>query len=253
VNRYDRARMDGNGGFASGALVLVVLFLLTAAGIAWVSLGIVTSERWPIRWLEVNGKFQRVSAEQLRASLSARTDANYFTIDLQGLTEAALRNSWVAAARVRKEWPDTIRVEVEEYVPVAHWNQGELIADTGEPFVVPEADTIQGLPWLSGPEGRLVEVLETWAAINRMLMPLGLEISRMGLDQRGAWSMDLDNGTHVRLGRDATAERLRRLIASWEPLVREQGVAPLDIDLRYSNGFAVMWPQPSERGAEAGS
>lgn len=253
MNRYDRPRRDGNGGFASGALVLVVLFLLTAAGIVWVSLGIVASERWPIRWLEVNGKFQRVSAEQLRASLSARTGVNFFTVDLQGLTEAALRNSWVSAARVRKHWPDTIRVEVEEYVPVAHWNQGELIADTGEPFVVPEADAIQGLPWLSGPDGRLEEVLETWAAINRMLMPLGLEISRMDLDQRGAWSMELDNGTRVRLGRNATAERLRRLTDSWEPLVREQGVAPLDIDLRYSNGFAVMWPRPSEEDAGAGS
>lgn len=253
MNRYDRSPMDGNGGFASGALVLTMLFLLTAAGIGWVSLGIVTSERWPIRWLEVNGKFQRVSAEQLRASLSARTDANFFTVDLQGLQEAAVRNSWVSAARVRKQWPDTIRVEVQEYAPVAHWNEGELIADNGEPFSVPEADAIQGLPWLSGPEGRLGEVLENWTGINELLMPLGLEVSRLKLDQRGAWSMELDNGTHVQFGRDATAERLRRLLASWEPLVREQGVVPVDIDLRYSNGFAVTWPHQSEQDAGAGS
>jgi cell division protein FtsQ len=253
VNRYDRSRMDGNDGFASGALVLTLLFLLTAASIGWVSFGIVTSERWPIRWLEVNGKFQRVSAEQLRASLSGRTGANFFTVDLQGIQEAAMRISWVSAARVRKQWPDTIRVEVEEFVPVAHWNQGELIADTGAPFSVPEADTIQGLPWLSGPDGRLDEVLANWAGINEMLTPLGLEVSRLKLDRRGAWSMELDNGTHVQFGRDATTERLRRLLSSWEPLVREQGVAPADIDLRYSNGFAVMWPRQSEEDAGAGS
>jgi cell division protein FtsQ len=253
VNRQERLRLDGNGGFATGALALVLLFLLTVAGIAWVSLGIVTSERWPIRWLEVNGAFQRVSAEQLRANLSSRVGTNFFTVDLQDLRDAALRISWVSAVRVRKQWPDTLRVEVDEYVPVAHWNRGRLIAATGAPFAVPEADTIQGLPWLSGPDERLGEVLETWTAIDRMLTPLGREIASIRLDRRGAWSMVLDNGTQVRMGRDATGERLRRLIASWEPLVRQQGVAPLDIDLRYSNGLAVLWPAQSEQDAEAGS
>lgn len=253
MNRYDRLAMDRNGGFAGGVLALVALFLLTAAGIAWVSMGIVTSERWPIRWLEVNGKFQRVSAEQLRASLASRTGTNFFTVDLRELQEAAERISWVSAVRVRKQWPDTIRVEVDEYAPVAHWNRGQLIGDTGQTFAVPEADTIQGLPWLSGPDGRLGEVLETWGGIDEMLMPLGLEIARLNLDRRGAWSMVLDNGTQVQLGRDSTAERLRRLLASWEPLLQQRGIAPLDIDLRYSNGFAVMWPQHSEHDAGAGS
>jgi cell division protein FtsQ len=253
VNRCDRLRMDRNDGFAGGALALVTLFLLTAAGIAWVSMGIVTSERWPIRWLEVNGKFQRVSAEQLRASLVSRTGTNFFTVDLQELQAAATRISWVSAVRVRKLWPDTIRVEVDEYAPVAHWNRGQLIGDTGQTFSVPEADTIQGLPWLSGPDGRLDEVLETWGGINEMLVPLGLEIARLSLDRRGAWSMVLDNGTQVQLGRDSTGERLQRLLVGWEPLVKQRGVAPLDIDLRYSNGFAVMWPQDLEQDAGAGS
>ena len=253
MNRYDRLPVGANSGSVSGALVLTMLFLLTAAGIAWVSLGIVTSERWPIRWLEVNGKFQRVSAEQLRASLAAHTGTNFFTVDLRELQEAATRISWVSAARVRKQWPDTIRVDVREYVPVAHWNRGQLVAATGVPFSVPEADAIQGLPWLSGPEGRLDEVMEIWSAINEMLTPLALEVDRLRLDRRGAWSLVLDNGTQVQLGRDSTIERLQRLIASWEPLVRQQGVAPLDIDLRYSNGFAVMWPQHSEQDAGAGS
>ena len=189
MNRYERSRLDGHRGFATGPLALILLFLLTVAGIAWVSLGIVTSERWPIRWLEVNGAFQRVSAEQLRANLSSRVGTNFFTVDLQDLRDAAMRISWVSAVRVRKQWPDTLRVEVEEYVPVAHWNRGQLIAKTGAPFTVPEADTIQGLPWLSGPEGRLDEVLERWTDINRMLNPLGREIDSIRLDRRGAWSM----------------------------------------------------------------
>ena len=62
------------------------------------------------------------------------------------------------------------------------------------------------------------------------------------LDGRGAWSMLLNNGTRVALGRDSTVERLERLLASWEPLTQEREAPPQDVDLRYTNGFAVLWP-----------
>lgn len=245
VNRYAAGRdaVGRQGGFASGMLTVALLFVLTAAGFVWVSMGIVTNERWPIRWLEINGGFQRVSAEQLRASLASRIGSSFFTVDLQGLHDAASRISWVSGVQVHKQWPDTIRVEVQEYVPVAHWNQGQLISNAGGLFAVPEADEIQGLPWLEGPEGRLDEVLETWAGFDAMLMPLGVEVRRLKLDRRGAWSLVLSNGTGVQLGRDSTVERLQRLLASWDTLMRERELPPADVDLRYTNGYAVRWPQ----------
>ena len=230
-------------GFSTSLFAVALMFLLTAAALAWISMGIVTSERWPIRWLEINGAFQRVSAEQLRANLSSGVGSSFFTVDLQALQDAATRISWVSSARVQKQWPDTIRVSVEEYVPVAHWNRGQLVADSGMPFAVPEADEIQGLPWLEGPEDRLPEVLRTWVGLDELLMPLGLEIAQLELDGRGAWSLVLDNGTAVQLGRDSTVERLERLLASWAPLMRQNESPPLAVDLRYTNGFAVSWPQ----------
>jgi cell division protein FtsQ len=237
-------------GFATGLFALALLFLAVVAGIVWIGMGIVASERWPIRWLELDGNFQRVSAEQLRSSLSSRLGTNFFTVDLHGLHEAAASSAWVSDVRVQKMWPDTIRVSVDEYTPVAHWNNGRLISQEGEIFAVPEADEIQGLPWLSGPDERLPDLLRHWVGFNERLLPLGLEITRLTLDGRGAWSLELDNGTQVRLGRDATAERLQRLLASWETLSRMREVQPQEVDLRYTNGFAVAWPQPLERVAK---
>ena len=243
------AEFNKQRGFASSLLVVVLLFLATLAVIAWISMGIFTSERWPIRWLEINGAFQRVSAEQLRANLSSEIGSSFFTVDLQDLQAAAARISWVSSVQVQKQWPDTIRVTVQEYAPVAHWNRGQLVASSGQLFAVPEADEIQGMPWLEGPEARLEEVLQTWVGLDELLMPLGLEIMHIRLDGRGAWSLQLDNGTHVQLGRDSTVERLQRLLASWERLTQERDAPPADVDLRYTNGFAVAWPQPA--GAEA--
>lgn len=236
-------------GSASGVLVLIILFLLTAGGIAWVSMGIVARDRWPIRWLEVNGEFQRVSAEQLRASMIPLIDESFFTIDLQELRTAASRHSWVSIAHVSKKWPDTVIVVVEEYVPLAHWNRGQLISDRGQAFAVPEADELQGLPWLQGPPERLDDVLRAWSGFSELLVPLGLEIQQLVLDRRGAWSMELSNGTHVQLGRDSAHVRFDRLLSSWDSLLKAHPFPPRGIDLRYTNGFAVTWPQAEETGA----
>lgn len=227
----------------SGLMTISLLFMLVTAVFAWVGMGIVARDRWPIRWLEINGSFQRVSAEQLRASLTPLISSSFFTIDLQILRDAADRISWVSTVQVQKRWPDTIVVKVEEFVPFAHWNRGQLIASSGEAFFVPDADGMQGLPWLSGPQDQLGRVLKNWTKFNDELLSAGLEIQQITLDQRGAWSMVLNNGTSVRLGRDTAWERLQRLMKGWDALLQGQRAPPRNVDLRYSNGFAVLWPQ----------
>ncbi len=242
MNNYHDSR-----GFTQGLAMILLLFMLAVAGFIWVSMGIVARDRWPIRWLEINGSFQRVSAEQLRASLSPLITSSFFTIDLQTLRDAANRNSWVSAVQVQKRWPDTVVVKVEEFVPFAHWNRGQLISSRSEAFSVPDADGIQGLPWLSGPQDQLGQVLKNWIKFNDELVSAGLEIQQMTLDQRGSWSMVLNNGTRVHLGRDAAWKRLQRLMSGWDALLQGQMVPPRDVDLRYSNGFAVLWPQRAGR------
>lgn len=237
----------GCRGFSQGVLVLLVLFSLAVAGAAWVGTGIVARERWPIRWLELNGPFKRISAEQLRSNLAPMISASFFTVDLQRLRDAAMRNPWAADVVVQKVWPDTVSVTVEEHRPVAHWNSGRLVSDRGSDFTAPDADEIQGLPWLHGPDLRLDDVLEQWTRFNTMLDSVGLEIQRLSLDQRGSWSMVVDNGTRLELGRDMPVERLERLMTSWQPLMRDRPLPPAEVDLRYTNGFAVRWPtEPPE-------
>jgi cell division protein FtsQ len=249
VKRFDSRlhviKRHGCRGFSYGLLMVLLLFITATAGFAWVSMGIVAKDRWPIRWLEINGSFQRVSAEQLRASLTPLIASSFFTIDLQELRDAAGRNSWVSMIHIQKRWPDTVVVNVEEFVPFAHWNQGQLISSQGIAFSVPEADTIQGLPWLNGPQDQLPQVLKNWTKFNDELLSSGLEIQRMTLDERGSWSMLLNNGTQVQLGRNAAWERLQRLMSGWDVLLQDQAAPPRDVDLRYTNGFAVLWPGKS--------
>lgn len=230
-------------GFGAQGLVAVLLVLAAATGIAWVYMGMVTRDRWPIRWLEVDGAFRYVSAEQLRTRLAPLAKGSFFTADLAAIRGVATQMPWVASATVQKVWPDTVRVSVYEYQPRAHWTRGRLMAGGGAVFTVPGANEMQGLPWLEGPDGTEAEVFGAWQRYNRELQAVGLEISRIHLDARGAWYLELTSGTRVEIGREDALGRLRRMVSSWpELLQQEQGKVPAGIDLRYSNGFAVRWP-----------
>jgi cell division protein FtsQ len=232
-----------NGGFSSGLLAILLLFAVAVSGVVWVSMGIVAKEQWPIRWLELNGSFQRVSADQMRGSLAPLVNASFFTVDLQQLYETAARKPWVASVSVQKNWPDTVTVTISEHVPIAHWNSGQLISTQGVLFSAPDADEIQGLPWLNGPDERLDLVLDQWTRFNLMLDSAALEIERLTLDERGSWAMQLNNGTRLALGRDQANERLERLMNSWATLLYHRDLPPVRVDLRYTNGFAVRWPK----------
>lgn len=238
-------------GFGIGTAIVSLLFLSTLLGLVWIGTGIVAKDRWPIRWLEINGEFERVSAEQIRASLSPMVSSSYFTVDLPGLSSAASNMPWVSRVHVQKQWPDTVSVLVFEYQPVAHWNRDQLISSSGEPFSVPAAEQLQGLPWLQGPDNRLDEVLRQWVDFNDVFVPLGLDIQTLSLDERGAWSLVLSNGAAVSLGREHAKERIRRLVSSWPTLMLDQTRIPKDIDLRYTNGFAVNWMMEEQAGKDS--
>jgi len=70
---------------------------------------------------------------------------------------------------------------------------------------------------------------------------LGLQLSSLGMDARGAWRVTFGNGLSLALGTEETDRRLLRFFRFFPALRREQGRRPVSIDLRYANGFAVRW------------
>ncbi len=234
-------------GFSAGVVVTMMLFLLASAGVAWVYAGMIAQERWPIRWLEIDGRFERVSAEQVRARLTPLVKGSFFTVEPGFMRTTASEMAWVSAVEVQKSWPDTIQVTIHEHTAVAHWTNGQLLAANGQQFFVPSADDIQGLPWLSSPDGQLELVFGNWKKFDDALLDIGQEIERLTLDPRGSWSARLSGGTQVRFGKRDIFASLDVLVSTWADLMRGRELPPVSIDLRYTNGFAVRWPQRNEK------
>ena len=241
-----QAMQHGNRGFSTGVFVTLLMFVLVSAGVAWVYTGVIAQERWPIRWIEIDGSFERVSAEQVRASLTPLVNGSFFTVDTGLMHELASDMPWVSGVTVQKSWPDTVQVTIHEFTPVVHWIDGYLLDANGQQFIVPSADEIHGLPWLEGPQGHLSLIFENWQKFDDQLVLIGQQVDRLALDSRGSWSARLSGGTVIRLGKGDIFKKLDMLISTWAGLMQGQVVPPVSVDFRYTNGFAVLWPKNTD-------
>lgn len=230
-----------NAGSTSGILAWLCALLLLALPVVGVLNGWFARDRWPVTQLAVHAEFEHVSAAAVRSAVRPMLGHGFFAIRLDAVRAAVARLPWVERVEVRKRWPDTLELTVYEQQPWARWNEGQLINRRGEVFSVADGIDELGLPALSGPDEQLNQVLKFHALCLRELAGSGLELQALALSERGGWSMTLDSGARIELGRRAPRERLRRFLDVWPRIAVARGETPAAVDLRYENGFAVRW------------
>jgi cell division protein FtsQ len=108
-------------------------------------------------------------------------------------------------------------------------------------FQPPRKTYPSSLARLQGPEGSGKAVVAAFTDMNAILAPVGLHIAALRLDQRRAWSLELDNGMQLVLGRGDSYERLLRFVRFYHRALKGREAQVQRVDLRYSNGFAVRW------------
>jgi cell division protein FtsQ len=214
------------------SLALVLLSVLFAA---W-TLARQAVEAWlPVRAVEVRGAAHEETRKGVGPVL-AGLSGGLFSVDLEAARQGLEALPWVRAATVRRQWPGTLVVELEEHVPAAAWNDLAVLDVRGEVFAV---RPWSGLPRIHAPEGAEQEVAARYAEFARALGGHGLRIAGLRVDARNAWRIELDDGVAIELGRERLDERLRRFVTFY-PMVRARVAELRRIDMRYPNGFAVQ-------------
>ena len=228
-----------SGGYLRWSLrgaALAALLIATAAG--WAQLR--DAERFRLRTLLVQGEFARVTPNEVYRAVHQQLGASFMAVDLNAARAAVEALPWVATARVRREWPGTLRIAIIEEVPVATWRDNGLVNADGIVFAEGAA-AFATLPALAGPRGTAAEVLATFAEMQRAVAAQGLELTRVEQSERRAWTVWFADGTQVRLGRRDALPRLARYASIAAPVVVPQAAHIAYVDMRYANGFALGW------------
>lgn len=199
----------------------------------------------PIEYVRVEGPLWHLDEAEFRDALMSEVRLSYFMADLDGIEAAAKRFAWVDKAQAARIWPNTLVVRIDEQHPIARWGEDGLLNERGEPFTPKDAATFTALPQLSGPPGQEKQVLGMMYALNAKLQARWLKIESLRLSKRLAWVARLDGGMEIVFGNQDPLVATDRLLALL-PRLGEDRIAEIQkLDLRYPNGFSVVWkPEP---------
>jgi cell division protein FtsQ len=240
---------------AAKASVVVLKGLATVAFLAGVAFAgeravrhVIASPRFAVREVRI-GATQHVGHDDLLALAAVAPGDRLLAIDTDAVAARVAGHPWVASARVRRELPSVLTIEVTERraAAVALLGGLYLVDDTGRPFkraTLEEADGLviltglsreQYASWRAASEAAFREALailaeyrasdpvqaQRWRSAGvpgTAARPTRPALSEIHVDPRFGFSLVLsDGGGEVRLGRGDYGDKLGRLdrIVAW--------------------------------------
>jgi cell division protein FtsQ len=230
------------------AASLMFVGLIVSALVAGVW-ALVQLPAFALRGITVLGDVEHNNEVTLRANVVTKFTGNFFTADLGRVRSAFESVPWVRLASVQREFPNRLRVTLQEHKPVAYWgDDGEqrMLNSYGEVFEanVGDLDDVK-MPRLSGPDSQSQQVLAMYLALEPAFKTLSLPVQSLALTERGSWRARLAHGAVIELGRGSVDEvmtRVQRIANTLAQVTQRLGrrvTAIESADLRHDNGYAL--------------
>jgi len=229
------------------ALVMCLAFaLLALAGLAaWAS----RQPLFALRAIAVSGEVTHNNAVTLRANVAPRLSGTFLSIDLDRARLAFEAIPWVRKAVVRREFPNRLKVVLQEHKAVAYWGadgESRMVNNFGEVFEANVGEVEQeDLPRLNGPDGQASQVLTTYQNLQPLFEDMSMAIEQVELTGHGGWRVRLEQGVVVELGNGTLPEllaRTQRFLRTLTQVTTRFGRKPDALeaaDLRHEDGYAI--------------
>jgi cell division protein FtsQ len=229
----------------ASALFLIFALMVVAAGASWASRHAV----FAISGITVTGEVTHNNAVTLRANVAPRLSGTFLTMDLAAARLAFEAVPWVRQAVVRREFPNRLKVRLQEHQAVAYWGvEGEsrMVNSFGEVFEANVGEVEQdALPRLNGPDGQAAQVLVMYQTLQPLFEDMDMALEQIELTVHGGWRVRLDTGAAVELGGGSVAEvlaRTQRFLKTLTQVTSRYGRKPDALetaDLRHQDGYAI--------------
>ena len=216
-----------------------VVLLCGAAVTGWVVYDVAAR---PVLEVKVTGSFVHVSRTELERTLATVMSPGFFAVDVSRIQEAAKTLPWVRQVHVRRRWPNSVEIKVEEREALAQWGDAWLVEADGTLFKPATLRGTDALPAFDGPRGEQQRVLKAWDELRPALAKIpGGDIRGLRLTERGDWYITLANGLELVTDQEPGHGLLVRIAPSLSHILGERLAQVERIDMRYGYGFAVRW------------
>jgi cell division protein FtsQ len=230
----------------ASAWLMFALVLLLVAGLGW---SLLRLQVFTIKGITVLGDVRHNNVLTIQANVAGKLRGNFFTANLDQIKEAFESVPWIRQARVEREFPNRLRVTLQEHQVAAFWGEDQdarLVNSFGEVFEVnlDELDASK-MVRLNGPDSQSQEVYNMYQAVAPRFQSLGMTVKSLQLTERGSWRVVLSQGGKVELGRGVVSdvlpriERLQQTLAKVTQQLGRSANAMESADLRYDNGYAI--------------
>ena len=230
----------------AASLMFVGLVVGALVGGVW---ALVQLPAFALKGITVKGDVEHNNEVTLRANVVTKFTGNFFTADLGRVRSAFESVPWVRLASVQREFPNRLRVTLQEHRPVAYWgDDGEqrMVNSYGEVFEANVSDLDDDkMPRLSGPDSQSQQVLAMYLALEPAFKSMSLTVDSLALTDRGSWRAKLTHGAVIELGRGGVEDvmvRVKRITQTLAQVTNKLGrkVSAIEsADLRHDNGYAL--------------
>lgn len=221
----------------------VVLLLLIVLSIGQLLQWMGQPNTMPIKHVRIEGEMKYILQDDISNTLATLVQTGYFAVDSGAIINKLTDLEWVREARIRRVWPDTLVLSIEEQSPVAVWNETQLLNKQGEVFKPTSNIGELKLPYFSGVDSESKQVLTVQKNLNKLMGGLGLSIEELTLAQHGSWSATLSNGIKIKAGKHSPESKVSKSLTVLASLEGELIENAKVIDLRYPNGVSVIWKE----------
>ena len=223
-----------------GLLSAIILLIVLAWGGYWMHL----PGKFPIRYVQFYGKYELVDKKQLQQAVTPFVDHNFFNTSVGQIQNALLAIPAIQYARVKRVWPDTLAINIQERKAMAVWNDSALLDAKGKLFHSTSTQYWQGLPHFAGDKKQIPAMVGMYLQLGKWLKPDKLFVMALTESAFGDWQVKVSPGIWLYLGRIDIASRLKRFVQAYLYLVKSMPSHHIAyVDCRYRQGFAVKWRQ----------
>lgn len=226
---------------------LIVILSGTSALFVVGYAAVTRSDYFQTRAIAVSGN-QRLTPAAVLAQAGIGEGDNLLALNLRLVRKRLLANSWIKEARITREIPGTIAIQIQEQVPLARVDLGRefLLNAQGQLFKEVKNHSLDFLPVVTGiayedisigqdhlnPAIAMVVKVLTLSRKKRSAISYN-EIKRLHLDREMGVSMTLKSNHEIKLGFDgygAKYERFKRLRTHLERSSRWRAYRTVDLN-----------------------